>query len=94
VIVEAGIEQGFKITPAQLEAAITPKTKLVVINSPSNPTGAVYSSAELAALGAVLRKHPQVLIASDDMYEHIRLDDTPSSTSSTSVPTCTTARWC
>jgi len=77
VIVEAGIEQGFKITPAQLEAAITLKTRLVVINSPSNPTGAVYSGDELAALGAVLRKHPQVLIASDDMYEHIRLDDVP-----------------
>ncbi|HQT00687.1 MAG: aspartate aminotransferase [Hydrogenophilales bacterium 16-64-46] len=77
VIVEAGIEQGFRITAAQLEAAITPKTRLVVINSPSNPTGAVYSGDELAALGAVLRKHPQVLIASDDMYEHIRLDDAP-----------------
>ena len=77
VIVEAGIEQGFKITAAQLEAAITPKTRLVVINSPSNPTGAVYSGNELAALGEVLRKHPQVLIASDDMYEHIRLNDVP-----------------
>jgi aspartate aminotransferase len=75
VIVEAGIEQGFKITPAQLEAAITPKTRLLVINSPSNPTGAVYTGDELAALGAVLKKHPRVLIASDDMYEHIRLDD-------------------
>ncbi len=74
VIVEAGIEQGFKITPAQLDAAITPKTRLVVINSPSNPTGAVYTGDELAALGAVLRKHPHVLIATDDMYEHIRLD--------------------
>ncbi|NDP47861.1 MAG: pyridoxal phosphate-dependent aminotransferase [Sulfuriferula multivorans] len=77
VIVEAGIEQGFKITSAQLEAAITPKTRLFVINSPSNPTGAVYSGDELAALGAVLRKHPRVLIASDDMYEHIRLNDVP-----------------
>ena len=77
VIVEAGIEQGFKITAAQLEAAITPKTRLVVINSPSNPTGAVYTGDELAALGEVLRQHPQVLIASDDMYEHIRLDDVP-----------------
>jgi len=77
VIVEAGIEQGFKITPAQLEAAITPKTRLFVINSPSNPTGAVYTKDELAALGEVLRKHPQVLIASDDMYEHIRLNDAP-----------------
>ena len=77
VIVEAGIDQGFKITAAQLQAAITPKTRLVVINSPSNPTGAVYSGDELAALGEVLRQHPQVLIASDDMYEHIRLDDAP-----------------
>ncbi len=77
VIVQAGIEQGFKITPAQLEAAITPRTKMLVINSPSNPTGAVYTLAELAALGEVLRKHPQVLIASDDMYEHIRLNDQP-----------------
>ena len=77
VIIEAGIDQGFKITPAQLQAAITAKTKMVVINSPSNPTGAVYTGAELAALGEVLRQHPQVLIASDDMYEHIRLDDVP-----------------
>jgi aspartate aminotransferase len=77
VIIEAGIEQGFKITPAQLEAAITPKTRLFVLNSPSNPTGAVYSGDELAALGEVLRRHPQVLIASDDMYEHIRLNDVP-----------------
>lgn len=75
VIVEAGIQQGFKITPAQLEAAITPKTKLLVINSPSNPTGAVYDKAELAALGEVLRRHPQVAIASDDMYEHIRMQE-------------------
>ncbi|MBL8248229.1 MAG: pyridoxal phosphate-dependent aminotransferase, partial [Candidatus Competibacter sp.] len=71
VIVEAGIEQHFKITPAQLEAAITPRTKLMVINSPSNPTGVAYSGAELAALGEVLRRHPQVYIATDDMYEHI-----------------------
>lgn len=77
VIVQAGIEQGFKITPAQLQATITPRTRMLVINSPSNPTGAVYTLAELAALGEVLRQHPQVLIASDDMYEHIRLDDQP-----------------
>ena len=75
VIVQAGIEQGFKMTPAQLEAAITPKTKMVVINSPSNPSGAVYTLAELQALGAVLRKHPNILIATDDMYEHIALTD-------------------
>ena len=77
VIIDAGIEQGFKITPAQLQAAITPRTKLVVINSPSNPSGAVYSGDELAALGEVLRQHPNVLIATDDMYEHIRFSDAP-----------------
>ena len=77
VIIDAGIEQGFKITATQLQAAITPRTKLVVINSPSNPSGAVYSSDELAALGDVLRQHPQVLIATDDMYEHIRFSDAP-----------------
>ena len=71
VIIEAGIKQNFKITPEQLEAAITPKTRLFVINSPSNPTGMAYTQAELKALADVLLKHPQVLIASDDMYEHI-----------------------
>lgn len=75
VIVPAGIEQNFKMTAAQLAAAITPRTKLVVINSPSNPSGAVYSLEELHALGEVLRQHPQVLIATDDMYEHIALQD-------------------
>ncbi len=73
VIVNCGIEQGFKITPAQLDAAITPRTKLFMINSPSNPTGAVYTLAELQALGEVLRKHPHVLVATDDMYEHVNL---------------------
>lgn len=77
VIVNAGIEQGFKITPAQLAAAITPKTRMVVINSPSNPSGAIYTQAELEALGVVLRRHPEILIASDDMYEHILLGDAP-----------------
>ena len=80
VVVQAGIEQGFKITPEQLAAAITEKTKLFVINSPSNPTGAVYSQAEMRALGDVLALYPQVLIATDDMYEHIILGDTPFST--------------
>lgn len=73
VIVNCGIEQGFKITPAQLDGAITPKTKLFMINSPSNPTGAVYTLSELQALGEVLKKHPQVLVATDDMYEHVNL---------------------
>jgi aspartate aminotransferase len=77
VIVETGIDQGFKMTPAQLESAITPRTRMLVINSPSNPTGAVYTKDDLAALGTVLRKHPNVLIATDDMYEHITLDDSP-----------------
>ena len=73
VIIECGIEQGFKLLPAQLEAAITPKTKLVMFNSPSNPTGAVYNLAELKALGEVLLKNPHVLVATDDMYEHVNL---------------------
>lgn len=77
VIIEAGIEQGFKITPAQLAAAITPNTRMFVINSPSNPSGAVYTQDELAALGAVLRKYPDILIATDDMYEHVLLGDVP-----------------
>ena len=77
VIIEAGIEAGFRFTPEQLEAAITPRTRLVVINSPSNPSGMVYSRAELEAIGEVLRRHPQVLVASDDMYEHILWADEP-----------------
>ena len=71
VISEARQDQHFKITPEQLEAAITPKTRLFVINSPSNPSGKAYSEPELKALGDVLRRHPHVLIATDDMYEHI-----------------------
>ncbi len=71
VIVAAGQAEHFKLSPEQLEAAITPKTRLFVINSPSNPTGVAYTADELAALGAVLRRHPQVLIATDDMYEHV-----------------------
>jgi aspartate aminotransferase len=71
VSVYAGPEQGYKITAAQLAAAITPRSKLFFINSPSNPTGAAYTKSELQALGAVLDQHPQVVIASDEMYEHI-----------------------
>ncbi len=77
VIIESGLDQGFKITPEQLAAAITPKTKMMVINSPSNPTGAAYSHAELAALGEVLRQHPQIIVASDDIYEHISWSGEP-----------------
>ncbi len=77
VIVSAGIDQEFKITPEQLEAAITPNTKLFVHNTPSNPTSVMYSRDELVALGEVLRRHPQVIIATDDIYEHILLDTIP-----------------
>ena len=75
VIVSAGLDQNFKITPSQLEQAITAKTRLFVINSPTNPTGITYTLSELQALAEVLLRHPQVLIASDDMYEHIRWDN-------------------
>lgn len=71
VILETGQAENFKISPEQLRAAITDKTRLLVINSPSNPTGVAYSLDELKALGDVLRDFPDVLIASDDMYEHI-----------------------
>jgi aspartate aminotransferase len=75
VFIKAGAEQNYKITPAQLDAAITPKTKWVLLNSPSNPTGAAYTEAELAALGEVVRRHPHVWVMADDMYEHIVYDD-------------------
>ena len=71
VVVTAGIEQDFKMTPAQLEAAITPRTRALILCSPSNPTGSVYSRDELAALAAVLEKHPQVYVIADEIYEHI-----------------------
>lgn len=77
VIITTTQEQRFKITPEQLDAAITPRTRLVVLNSPSNPTGVAYSLDELKALGAVLANYPNVLIATDDMYEHIRFNDEP-----------------
>ena len=75
VIVPAGAEFGYKLTPAMLEAAITPRTKWLILNSPSNPTGAAYTADELRALGAVLERHPHVWIFADDMYEHIVYDD-------------------
>ena len=71
VIVEAGIEQDFKITPQQLEAAITNKTKALILCSPSNPTGSVYSQQELAGLAEVLKRHEQVIVIADEIYEHI-----------------------
>lgn len=71
VIVRAGIEQDFKITPEQLEAAITPKTRALILCSPSNPTGSVYSKEELAGLASVLAKHERVITIADEIYEHI-----------------------
>jgi aspartate aminotransferase len=73
VIVAAGIEQGFRLKAGQLAAAITPKTRMLFLNSPSNPSAAVYTLDELKAVGEVLRKHPNIVIATDDMYEHILL---------------------
>ena len=71
VFVEATIEQDFKITPAQLEAAITPRTRALILCSPSIPTGSVYSAEELEALAVVLRRHPEVIVIADEIYEHI-----------------------
>jgi len=75
VAVECPVEANFKLTPAQLEAAITPKTKWFIFNSPSNPTGAGYTRAELKALTDVLMRHPHVWVMTDDMYEHLVFDD-------------------
>ncbi len=71
VVVEASIDQDFKITPAQLEAAITPKSKAIILCSPSNPTGSVYTKEELKGLADVLAKYPEIVIISDEIYEHI-----------------------
>lgn len=77
VFIETSIEQNFKITPQQLAAAITPKTKMLILNSPSNPSGMIYTRAELAKLAEVLLKHPQIIIATDDMYELINWANEP-----------------
>jgi aspartate aminotransferase len=80
VIVEAGADQGYKITPEQLAAVITPKTKWLILNSPSNPTGAAYSADELKALAEVILPHQDMMVMTDDMYEHIWYADFPFST--------------
>ena len=80
VFIAAPASQNYKITPAQLEAAITPKTRWVLLNSPSNPTGAAYSATELTGLADVLVRHPQVMVLTDDMYEHVWYADTPFAT--------------
>jgi len=76
-VIACGVEDDFKITPERLEAAITPKTRWFLFNSPSNPTGAIYTADELKALGEVLARHPRVAIMSDEIYEHIVCGDTP-----------------
>tara|TARA_B110001454_G_C12707982_1_gene429449 strand:- start:270 stop:1457 length:1188 start_codon:yes stop_codon:yes gene_type:complete len=77
VEIPSSIENDFKITPEQLEASITPKTKMIFFNSPNNPSGTIYSEAEYRALAAVLEKHPRIFILSDEIYEHINYDSKP-----------------
>jgi aspartate aminotransferase len=86
VIVETGIEQQFKMTPAQLRAVLNERTRLVMLNSPCNPTGASYTRSELQALGAVLEGYPDVVIVSDDIYEHIYWADEPFVTFAAACP--------
>ena len=81
VTIPAGVEQNFKITPEQLEAAITPKSRLIILCSPSNPTGSVYSREELKGLADVLAKHPEIIILADEIYEHINFTGRFDSTS-------------
>ena len=87
VIVDTGIEQDFKMTPAQLENAITDKTRLLILNSPSNPTGASYKKGELQALGVVLEKYPGIVVLADDIYEHIHWADEPFISFAAACPT-------
>lgn len=77
VEIPSSIDTDFKITPAQLEAAITPKTKMIFFNSPNNPSGTIYSETEYRALAEVLEKHPQIFILSDEIYEHVNYDTKP-----------------
>jgi len=86
VMIETGIDRDFKITPEQLEASITDKTRLVFLNSPSNPTGSSYTRAELEALGAVLREHKNVVVLADDIYEHIHWAKDPFCSIATACP--------
>ena len=86
VFVVSGLEDDFKMTPQQLAGAITAETKMLILNSPSNPTGASYAQAELQELGAVLAEHPDIVIASDDIYEHIQWSDEPFASFATACP--------
>ena len=86
VTIETGIDEDFKITPEQLETAISDKTRLLIMNSPSNPTGACYNEAEMAALGAVVERHPGIVVLSDDIYEHIHWAPDPFVSFATACP--------
>ena len=86
VIIETGIDSDFKVTPQQLDAAITDKTRVLFLNSPSNPSGSCYSREELAAIGKVLNNHPQIVILADDIYEHIHWAATPFCSIATACP--------
>ena len=86
VIIETGIDGDFKVTPEQLAAAITDKTRVLFLNSPSNPTGSCYSREELAALGEVLERHPQIVVLADDIYEHIHWADASFCSIATACP--------
>ncbi len=84
---------GFKLTPARLEAAITARTRWLILNSPSNPTGASYTLDEYRALADVLARHPHVLVMTDDIYEHIRFDTVRTPHLLNAALNCATARW-
>ncbi len=86
VFVDTGIDSDFKVTPAQLRETLTERTRLVFLNSPSNPSGSCYTRAELEALGEVLLEHPQVVVAADDIYEHVHWGDEPFCSLATAVP--------
>ena len=89
VIIETGIDSDFKVTPQQLDAAITDKTRVLFLNSPSNPSGSCYSREELAAIGKVLNNHPQIVILADDIYEHIHWAAAPFCSIATACPDLT-----
>jgi aspartate aminotransferase len=86
VVIDTGLDDGFKVTPEKLDAAITSKTRVLFLNSPSNPTGSCYTREELAALGEVLARHPEVVVLADDIYEHIHWAEEPFCSIATACP--------
>ena len=86
VVIDTGIEDGFKVTPEKLESAITDKSRILFLNSPSNPTGSCYTREELAALGEVLLRYPNIVVLADDIYEHIHWADAPFCSIATACP--------